>query len=82
MRVETVTCDNCGRDISATANCVDYRLALVVERLPARSDYVTSMMLYPPIDRDAHFCGLGCLTKWIGRKSPTPAAPPADPRAR
>lgn len=65
-----ITCDGCGRDRTWTGNSVDYRLALVVQRIPAGppdrngSVSVFDMMIHPPIDQDAYFCGLDCLDKW------------------
>jgi hypothetical protein len=58
-------CDQCGRDLTTTGNCVDYRLALLNERLPSRGPVVTSMAIYPPIEADAYFCGVPCLAAWI-----------------
>lgn len=59
-----VTCDHCRSDLTNTGNCVDYRLVLKSESLPPRSNSVTAMMIYPPVERPHHFCGLGCLDKW------------------
>jgi hypothetical protein len=72
MRETTVTCDACGRDISTTTNCVDFRLALTTERLPAESDVVTLMHISQPIGRDHHFCGVRCLTAWVESDDRTP----------
>lgn len=68
MRVTKITCDGCGRDLSSTGNCEDYRLALVNEQIRSRGGVVTAMAKYPAIERDAHFCGLGCLRKWLDRE--------------
>lgn len=66
MRQTTVTCDapGCGKDLTATGNCDDYRIAVGVERLPARSDIVTAMHVPRPLDREYHFCDFACLYKW------------------
>jgi len=65
-RTETITCDapGCGRDLTSSGNCVDYRLALVNEHVPSRAGAVTLMHKTPSLDRDHYFCGLACLLKW------------------
>lgn len=65
MNQESVTCDGCGKDITTTGNCVDYRLALVVESIPCGRNMVTLLHVTPPLNRDHHFCGVGCLKNWI-----------------
>ena len=59
-----VTCDGCGRDLTHTSNSIGYRLALKVERLQTAGGAVTDVMIYPPLDRDAYFCGTLCLSDW------------------
>lgn len=59
-----IKCDGCGRDLTRTSNCEDYRLALVVERIPSVGGVVTAMAAYPPIEQNAYFCGLDCLRGW------------------
>lgn len=85
MREEKVTCDTCGADLNATSNCVDYRLTLTAELLPSRSESVTMMMIYPPIDRDRHYCGVRCLVndpklvdRWNGARFQRDADQPMD----
>ena len=56
-----VTCDGCGDDITATGNSVDYRIILADERIPGWGGAVTDMMIYPPLGKTMHFCGVGCL---------------------
>lgn len=67
MKTVTILCDGCGSDITTTGNSVDYRLALLNERLPLRGNMCTDMMIYPPIKQDAYFCGVGCLKTWLNR---------------
>lgn len=62
-----ITCDACERDLTYTGNCVEYRLALNVESIPANSGFVTLMHLSPDIDGSKHFCGLRCLKKWASK---------------
>jgi hypothetical protein len=60
-----VECDGCGHDLTTRSNCVDYRLVLCAESKPGRgSGFYTSMMIYPPVERDYYFCDLGCLDQW------------------
>ena len=65
MGIKTVTCDSCSRDLGSTGNSVDYRLLLTSERLPLLGSVCTDMMIYPPIESPAHFCGLACLRNWV-----------------
>lgn len=60
-----VKCDNCKRDISTSTNSEDWRLALINQAIPSRSEVVTDMMMSPPLYRDYHFCGLHCLKEWL-----------------
>ena len=63
--MNNVRCDNCGSDISCSGNSIDYRLHLMNVELPPCGNSVTAMMIYPPIKKDADFCGLGCLKSWV-----------------
>lgn len=70
METHKITCDHCGRNLSSTSNCIDWRLALRNEEIPSRDGMVTTVMRYPAFDRDHHFCGIGCLVRWIRKKVP------------
>ena len=65
MRNKQVTCNNCGADISCSGNSIDYRLSLQAVKLPPCGGSVTDMMIYPPINDDADFCGVRCLKEWL-----------------
>lgn len=65
-----ITCDACGNDLTSSANCVDYRLALVNERIPSAGGFVTAMCAYPAIERDVHFCNVNCLREWFDKEYP------------
>lgn len=65
MKETKITCDGCGKDLTTTGNSVDYRLALVNEAIPSGGGAVTDMMVYPPIERNVHFCGMRCLKAWL-----------------
>lgn len=65
-RSTEVRCDACGHDLTTRSNSVDYRLVLDYESKPGYGSGVyTDMMIYPPIDREHHFCSMGCLARWI-----------------
>ena len=66
-----VICDACWRNLTTTNNCVDYRLALIVQGLPHESGLVTNMAISPPLDEDYYFCDMPCLGQWMElRNSP------------
>jgi hypothetical protein len=58
------TCDACGKDLTTTGNCVDYRLIVGSENIPTVGGFVTAMGKYPPTDRTYYFCGLYCMDVW------------------
>lgn len=67
-----IRCDQCSSDLTYTGNSIDYRLALLVERLPIHPNarVVTDVGRYRPIEHDAYFCGAHCLAKWVSEKFP------------
>ena len=68
MKDNTIKCDGCGSDLTYATNSVDYLLELRCLNKSFRVGAVTDMMICPPIDKDAHFCDIGCLTKWLVAK--------------
>lgn len=66
MKTVEIKCDACDADLTYTGNCVDYRLVLASENKPIfpGAGFVTSMGMYPAVDRTYHFCGLECLDYW------------------
>lgn len=72
MQTTEIKCDACSYDLQYTGNCEDWSLVLGSQakkpwymREGLRGGAVTSMALRPPVDRTYHFCGLGCLAKWM-----------------
>lgn len=63
--ITTITCDSCNADLTYTSNCMDYRLVLANESKAREGNFATLMNLSPPIDRTMHYCGLGCLKRWV-----------------
>ena len=77
----TIECDGCGRDLTYTSNSVDYRLALIVERLlytPGGGAVTDIGILNPLPSAPKHFCTLSCLLIWI-EKLKGKQVGPADP---
>jgi len=69
VKLVKVTCDGCGNDLSTRTNVEDYRLVLHSESKPGYgSGFYTLMGISPPIDREHHFCGVGCLDHWRDHK--------------
>lgn len=64
MRTTTIVCDQCGKDLTWTSNCVDYRIVLASETIPSLDGPVTLMSLEPPVET-SHFCGLRCLKAFV-----------------
>lgn len=67
MKTVEIKCDTCESDLTYKSNMVDYRLVLGSEEKPGdgHGGAYTAMMIYPPVDRTHHFCGLVCLAKWL-----------------
>lgn len=68
MKTTTVTCDECGVDLSVTTNVTgDYRIALSNERIPYAGGAGTCMFSRPLLPSEAHFCSGVCLKLWVGK---------------
>jgi hypothetical protein len=63
-----IKCDGCGRDITYTGNCEDWRLVLSNEAMGSRGGFVTAMAKYRPVSHTHHFCGMTCLDYWRDRE--------------
>lgn len=63
-----VTCDACEADLTTTTNCVDYRLELSNVPIRPHDGAVTLANVYPHIEKNAAFCGLGCLSNWLKKQ--------------
>lgn len=60
-----IKCSYCNDDLLTTNNSIDYRLKLSCEKIRSGSGAVTDMLIYPMIDHDRYFCGLGCMKSWF-----------------
>ena len=62
-----ITCDNCASDLTASYNCMDYRIKVEDERMPCKSLTPTMKMVEPSLKMlPLHFCNIGCLRNWVG----------------
>ena len=63
----SIKCDDCGKDLTTTGNCEDYYLVVGPRSKSidtGGSGAVTAMAIYPPVDREYHFCDLRCIDNW------------------
>ena len=70
MKSTTITCDTCGKDLTATGAMPAYRYVLTPETIEhaKRKDgsyFSYAVAVYPWIKRPHHFCGRECLAKWM-----------------
>ena len=67
MHIHEVRCYLCERHLNYASPYEDYYLHLSATQ--RHSDgAVFSVMIYPPIDRDKHFCGVKCLFLWSAKQ--------------
>ena len=71
--ISRMRCDGCGnQEVNMTGNSVDYYIELSNVTSSSYGGAVTDMMIYPPIKGgDKHFCGIGCLDKWLRATHPS-----------
>jgi len=65
--VKSITCDGCEKEMMKSSSYpAEYGLVLSCENFNInKSGMVYSVMMYPIIERDHHFCGLNCLKTWV-----------------
>lgn len=70
MTSPIITCDLCGKDITYTCNCEDFRVAVRSESIGTHPEaaIVTAMAVQPEFKKPLHFCGRACLLKWASRQ--------------
>lgn len=66
--MKKIHCDNCGNDLTNDNGIDDYRLQLQCQKLPYGSNVRISVYVYPLLEEDKHFCGFGCLKKWMDKE--------------
>jgi len=62
MKKITITCDNCGVDITEAGQMPTYRIHVSSEKLPNNMRSEFAVMVYPPTG-DEYYCSVGCLAK-------------------
>jgi hypothetical protein len=63
MKTVSITCDQCGNDLSTPTPRPDYFLTLTEHAAPT-TNFVYSVHIERQLKSgDMHFCGLGCLVK-------------------
>lgn len=61
--MQTITCDQCGADLSTPTPRPDYYLTLQMRDSPT-TDAVFAVYCAPPLPaREMHFCGKRCLVE-------------------
>ncbi len=65
MKTVEIKCDSCGKDLTTTSNCDDFRLCVSSERIYSRGDILTAMEFTRPLDASLHFCGWPCFNKFF-----------------
>ena len=66
MKKIEIICDECGSDLTSHDDGTDeFMLCLSCSLIPNISDTRYCMVYHPILDRDYHFCGLGCLREWL-----------------
>lgn len=67
MRI--INCDNCSIDLSHDNGADVYMIKLKNQQLAhGGGDMRYDIMIYPPLDRDYHFCGIECLKDFVSTK--------------
>lgn len=63
-----ILCDTCEKDISPhVSGCpAEYILHVQAQDIAQHKagQAIYSVMVYPPIDNDLYFCGIGCMQKY------------------
>jgi len=66
MTIETkITCDHCKKDLTYSSGGVDSSLVLTNRNYGPNSAVVLDYLINDLLQEDHHFCGFGCLKKWI-----------------
>jgi len=60
-----IECDNCGEDLTYSRGAYSHSLVLKDSEYGPDSDFIYDVFIYPLLEEDKHFCGFGCLKKWM-----------------
>jgi len=65
--IKSIICDGCKEEmIEHSSYPAEYGLVLSCKDFNVnKSGTVFSVIVYPIIERDHHFCGLKCLKEWV-----------------
>lgn len=80
MKTNSVKCDSCGEEQVVETNYPHHwGLQLsTVDFKQNRGGMIFDVMLYPPLEREYHFCGLHCLRAWVVKNVQAPASERRD----
>ena len=62
-----IGCDFCEKQLNDARGITQYRIKLSCETVPDAGGVSIDVYIFPPIDRDHYFCGLGCLSRWLNK---------------
>jgi len=73
MKTTTISikCDSCKEELVEESK-YPASFALKLETIDVgtnSSGVVFAITVIPPLEREHHFCGLGCLKKWVSNKT-------------
>jgi len=63
-----ILCDNCESDLTYSRGGYDHCLILSDRKYGPYCDMIIDYYIYPIIDEDKFFCGIGCLKKWLEKE--------------
>ena len=64
-----IICDACEADLAEAGRAPKFRLTLACEELEHKpGGMIHAVRVYPPIDREYHFCNLNCLSDWLASR--------------
>lgn len=63
--MKQINCDYCESDLTVSEGITKYRLDLICTACQHVGGNVLDVYIYPPLDKDLHFCGLGCLNRYF-----------------
>lgn len=60
-----IICDCCKLPLNESSGVISYRLDLSSKMLLPVDVLMMDINIHPDIDKDMHFCGIGCLQRWL-----------------
>lgn len=66
--MKKIQCDYCDNDLTYSDGITKHRLKLVCENAPYINCNVIDFYVYPILEEEKHFCGFGCLKKWMEKE--------------